>query len=223
MDESQTIPQKRVAEQSVSAPDDAERDAFAKLADGGQRAEAAISALYQAYAPRFRAFLRMRGVVQQQAEDLVHDVFVRVIEAGAAARLRDVESPRAYLWSTLRNALADLARQSGRDRRRFAEPGIAKGAEDATFEAWLEHAIGTDSAQAERKDHVECLARAFERFRRQEPDRAVAIELVAIEGFEGRELAEALGKSYGATREFLSQARKALKSLIQALCGGLYA
>jgi RNA polymerase sigma factor (sigma-70 family) len=223
MDDSQALPGKLAAAQPSSS-DDAERDAFARLADGGQRAEAAVAALYQAYAPRFRAFLRMRGVVQQQAEDLVHDVFVRVIEAGAGARLRNVESPRAYLWCTLRNALTDLLRQSGRDRRRFAEPpGIANDPHNASFESWLEQATGADGAEAERKDHVECVARAFERFRRQEPDRAVAIELAAIEGFEGRELAEALGKSHGATREFLSQARKALKSLIQSLCGGLYA
>jgi RNA polymerase sigma factor (sigma-70 family) len=223
MNDSQSMAQPLTGSATVSS-DAAERDAFAQLAQGGGRAEAAIGSLYQLYAPRFRAFLRMRGVVQQQAEDVVHDVFVRVIEAGAEGRLHDVESPRAYLWSALRNAFTDWARRAGRDRRRFAEPpGNPESDEDGGFESWLEHASGTETGEADRKDHVECVARAFERFRRQEPERATAIELAAIEGFEGRELAQALGKSHGAAREFLSQARRGLKALIQALCGGLYA
>jgi RNA polymerase sigma factor (sigma-70 family) len=222
MSESQAMPREVVETTPHIASVAADRDAFARLAEGGRAAEQAIGKLYDEYAPRFRAFLRMRAVSPQQAEDLVHDVFVRLIEAGA--RLAQVESPRAYLWCTLRNAFADHARQAGRDRRRFADPPARdQDQEDASFETWLEHTLGSDGAEVERSDHVECVGRAFERFRREQPERAAAIELVAIEGFEGSELAAALGKSYGAAREYLSQSRKALRSLVQALCGGLYA
>ncbi|HMK85310.1 MAG TPA: RNA polymerase sigma factor [Steroidobacteraceae bacterium] len=224
MSESQVIQHGLMEPASRSSSDGAARDLFARLAQGGQAAERAAGELYDEYGPRFRAFLRMRAVSAQQAEDLVHDVFVRVIEAGP--RLAQVDSPRAYLWCTLRNALTDQMRQMRRDRRLFTDPPAAgkdDGEEDASFEAWLEKTAGSDAWVAERIDHLECVGRALERFRRQEPERAAAIDLVAIEGFEGRELAEALGKSYGAAREYLSQARKALKSLVQALCGSVYA
>jgi RNA polymerase sigma factor (sigma-70 family) len=202
--------------------DAAERETFASIASGGQAAEHAIGRLYTEYAPRFRAFLRTRGVAPEPTEDLIQDVFVRLLESPSL--LAAVESPRAYLWCTLRNALTDHARRTGRERRRFVDPPAGDAdAEDSSFESWLERTGTAEGSEPERIDHVECIGRALDRFRRQDPDRAIAIDLVAIEGFEGRELALALGKSYGAAREFLSQARKALRSLVEALCGSLYA
>lgn len=214
---------KRSGALPAEARSDAERDLFARLAQGGRAAELAMEDIYDAYAPKFRAFLRMRRVPPEQAEDVLQDVFVRVIEA--RERVAEVESPRAYLWCTLRNALIDHARRAGRYRRRFATlpEGRAGEEEDPAFDAWIQDLLATETPEVERQDHYNCVARALERYRRQEPERASAIELVAIEGFEGRELAQALGKSHGAAREFLSQARKALRALVQSMCGGLYA
>ena len=198
-------------------------DVFARLASGGRAAEQAAGEIYAEYAPRFRAFLRMRGISAQQAEDLVHDVFVRLIEA--APRLKDVNAPNAYLWGSLNHALTDRYRQAGRDRKRFAEPPAGtttEGDEDPDFESWLERVLVSDGGEIERTDHFECVGRALERYRREEPEKAAAIDLVSIEGFEGRELAETLGRSYGAAREFLRQARKGFRALVQAMCGSLY-
>jgi len=216
------VTDRALAQSPAAASAAAEREAFTRLAAGGAAAERAIGSLYDEYAARFRAFLRMRGLAPQQAEDLVQDVFVRLIEAGP--RLKEVESPCAYLWCTLRNALTDHTRRVGRERRRLADPPASAGDDDGvSFESWLEKTAGVAGAEPERIDHLECVARALDRFRRQDPERAAAIELVALEGFEGRELAVLLGRSYGAAREYLSQARKALKSLVEALCGSLYA
>jgi RNA polymerase sigma-70 factor (ECF subfamily) len=212
----------RSAALAQEPPSAVDHELFARLAQGGRAAELAIGAVYDEYAPRFRAFLRMRNLPTEQVEDLVQDVFLRVIES--RERVAEVESPRAYLWCTLRNALIDQARRAGRYKRRFAEPPrlVTEEGEEASFEGWIEGLLATDGHELERVDHYECVGRALERYRRQEPERATAIELVAIEGFEGRELATVLGRSHGAAREFLSQARKALRALVQALCGGLY-
>ncbi len=52
---------------------------------------------------------------RQQAEDLAHDTFVRVLESDSAA----VEQPRAYLHQTARNIAVDAYRRE--DRRAAME------------------------------------------------------------------------------------------------------
>ena len=211
-----------ITETAQNDPDErADKADFAGLAKGGSYAEAAIARLYADYGPRFRAFARMRGVSIESTEDLVQQVFMRLMES--RLDLAAVESPRAYLWSTMRNALTDHFRRHAREQAIFSEvPGVKTGDEDPEFDTWLERVLVTDGREHETADHLECVARALERFRRADPDRAAAIDLIAIEGFDGREFATAIGKTYGAAREFLSQARKALRALVESMCGGLY-
>jgi RNA polymerase sigma-70 factor (ECF subfamily) len=162
----------------------------------------------------------MRGLGIEAAEDIVQDVFMRLMENHA--NLASVESPRAYLWCIVRNALTDFLRRRGREHAVFVNPpGDAEG-EDPAADEWLDRLLVVDGRENERLDHLECVARALERFRRVEPDKAAAIDIVAVEGFEGREFADAIGKTYGAAREFLSQARKALRMLVQTMCDGLF-
>ena len=51
-------------------------------------------------------------------------------------------------------------------------------------------------------------------FAKAEPERAYALELV-IEGVEGKEIADRLGRSEMATRQYLTQCRKHIAPFIQ--------
>jgi RNA polymerase sigma factor (sigma-70 family) len=196
-----------------------ERACFDALARGGRQAERATGWLYDAYGDRFMAFMRMRGVDTATAEEIVQELFMKLFEN--RAQLPAVESPRAYLWRMLRNALTDHHRSTGRDRRVFAD--VTDGSDDPEdgFDHWLTRVVGSDGLDAEREDLVRCIARAIEALRREAPERALAIDLVAIEGFTGPQLAEALGRTHGAARQFLSESRKVLEDIARRTCGAL--
>jgi RNA polymerase sigma factor (sigma-70 family) len=187
---------------------------------GGRSAERAMARLYDEFAPRFVAFMRMRAIEAPAAEEIVQEIFLRLIEM--RSQLGSVAAPRAYLWQMLRNAVTDYYRSEAHHRKVIGDaPGAGSIGDECGFENWVAQVPGSDGLEAEREDLVRCIARALEALRSSAPDKALAIDLAAIEGFTGHELAEALGRTYGATRQFLSEARKALEVLARRTCGAL--
>jgi DNA-directed RNA polymerase specialized sigma24 family protein len=107
-----------------------------------------------------------------------------------------------------------MARNAWIDKYRMSKVRDAAIASDADFEQMLGNVEAPDSEL-----FVSCLERAFDAFRSAQPERAHAIELVAVQGLDHRELATALSRSTGAAREFLSQARRAFSHIYEQLCG----
>ncbi len=175
---------------------------FAGLAAGGAQAERALASLYDEYARRLLGLLRSKGFTMEEAEDIVQEAFLKLYRAGKS--LADVETPRAYLYRTVLNCSTDFLR-----RKKKAEPemGVEPGELDAVADS-----------PSEDEGFMDCLQGALGRFEAESPDRALAIRLAVIEGMTGQELADAIGRSYGAAREFLSQTRKRFQALLKELC-----
>ncbi len=193
----------------AGGPSDTELvDVFRAIAGGGVDAENALAALHDAYARRLLGFVRSRGFTLEEAEDVVQESFLRMYRAGA--RLRDVESPRAYLYRTVQNCASDLLRQKRKAEKELAvEPDALVGLSEAKA-----------SREEDRYDGLgDCLDAAFTRFETEAPDRAFVIRLAVVEELNGREVAAALNRSYGAAREFLSQSRIRFRRLVSELCG----
>ena len=60
----------------------------------------------------------------------------------------------------------------------------------------------------------DCVAKGLERFAAEEPERAYVIDLYA-DGIGLQEIADRIGRTYGATREYLSQCRKRVPPFIK--------
>ena len=181
---------------------------FEALAVGGSRAETALRKLYDHYARRLLGLLRGKGFTLEEAEEIVQETFLKLYQAGE--KLRDVSAPKAYLYRTAINCSADLLR---RKQKSSAEIGV----EPAALASAADDTVG---AASQRYDgFMDCFESAYDQFESEAPDRALAIRLAVIEGMDGRELAEAIGRSYGAAREFLSQTRKRFQAMLESLCG----
>ncbi|MGD8439488.1 MAG: sigma-70 family RNA polymerase sigma factor [Holophagae bacterium] len=96
------------------AREDRWRSIFAALADGRV---AALDELYDLSAGDVYRLALWRTGSAEDAEDVVHDVFIRVAEQGP--RLTAVRHPRRWLLTVARRCAIDVAR---RTRRRRAEP-----------------------------------------------------------------------------------------------------
>ena len=81
--------------------------------------DAVLEALYQAHAHELRGFARRR-VGRQEAEDIVQDAYLHLLQRGAVGAL---EHPRAYLFRIASNLAVDAVRKT-RTRSRFAEDEI---------------------------------------------------------------------------------------------------
>jgi RNA polymerase sigma-70 factor (ECF subfamily) len=89
-------------------------DLFQDLVDGRP---AALEELYDAAAPKLYGLALWRTGSEEDAADVVQDVFVRVVEQGR--RLAKVKNPNAWLLTVTHRAAIDVTR---RRRRREAEP-----------------------------------------------------------------------------------------------------
>ncbi len=185
-----------------------DRQLFASLASGGKRAEAALQALYERYARKLFGLMRSKGYNPDECEEILQESFLKLYKG--AKQVADVEAPRAYLYRIVINCGNDLLRRKQKS-----------GGEVLTDdEAQLETGENDSNLGEDRFDgFFDCLASAYARFEREAPERGLVIRLAVIEGMSGAEVAAAIGRSYSAAREFLSQTRKKFQALLLDVCG----
>jgi RNA polymerase sigma-70 factor (ECF subfamily) len=82
-------------------------------------ANTALAGLYEAHAGELHGFARRRAG-RQEAEDVVQDAYLHLLQRGTAATL---EHPRAYLFCIAANLAVDLARKT-KIRLRYAGEGF---------------------------------------------------------------------------------------------------
>ncbi|MBN0977259.1 sigma-70 family RNA polymerase sigma factor [Pseudomonas hygromyciniae] len=136
---------------------------------------------------------------RQQAEDLAHDTFVRVLESKSA----QVEQPRAYLHQTARNIAVDAYRRADR------HDAVALQA----FEPGASH-----SGDPEHFMHAVQLADSIERALAELPLNCRRIFIwQKIEGLTQQEIAERLGLSKNMVEKYMIRTLRHLRDRLDAL------
>lgn len=136
---------------------------------------------------------------RQQAEDLAHDTFVRVLESSAS----EVAQPRAYLHQTARNIAVDAYRRE--DRR-----------EALTLQAVDQSA--PHSGDPEHYMHAIQLADSIERALAELPLNCRKIFIwQKIEGLTQQEIAERLGLSKNMVEKYMIRTLRHLRDRLDAM------
>ncbi|NVZ72342.1 sigma-70 family RNA polymerase sigma factor [Pseudomonas costantinii] len=136
---------------------------------------------------------------RQQAEDLAHDTFVRVLES----RSNEVEQPRAYLHQTARNIAVDSYRRE--DRRE----SLALKAFDQS---------SPDSGDPEHFMHAIQLADSIERALAELPLNCRKIFIwQKIEGLTQQEIAVRLGLSKNMVEKYMIRTLRHLRDRLDAM------
>jgi len=162
------------------------------------RDDCSITEAYESYAPELRRYATARLRDGAAAEDIVQEAFVRfAIEAGAR---RAPRNQRAWLYRVVLNLIISGSRRAEVVRRRSSR-------------------LAFDDIELESPE-VACLA--------TERQRALATALqaagvagrtslrLAAEGYTGREIAQVLGRSEGATRTLICRARSQVRRELAA-------
>ena len=185
-------------------------DDFSKLPNllrqGGKSAEQAAGRLYDTlWRPLVRFFVRHR-LDEGMSEDLASETKTKAVLQ--IHSLRDDAAFLGWIWQIARNELSGHLRDTRLVQQ--SEAGFDEEAWQLLLETQADHSHGDRVVQL-------CLQGQLERFRQDHPERAYCIEQAVLEGRDGQALSAVLGRSYGATREYLSQCRKKIAEYLR-LC-----
>lgn len=98
----------QAAAASAAAEPDSERVLLERLAAGGDARRLAVGTLYRRFEPRFRRYFQAQRLGEAEAEDLVQDVFVKVVRA--CGEFRGESRADTWLWTIARNTLISKLR-----------------------------------------------------------------------------------------------------------------
>lgn len=159
------------------------------------------AALWTAFAPPLRGFLGRRLPPGVEVDDVLQDVFVRVVRR--LDSLRTTERPEAWLFQIARNALNDVLR--ARQRR--------DGRTDS-LEADVQADAVDDSRTAEA-ELAPCLAPMIARL--AEPYRS-AIVLTSVRGLTQAAAAREAGITVSGMKSRVQRGRDHLRQMLAACC-----
>jgi len=182
-----------------------DKDAFIRACrEGGASIEEALRALDRSF---FAALYRdcHRAVRDgEAARDLVQDTFIKVWQRCATYRGESELYP--WIRSILRHAVLDRLRQREREVPMEREGELSPEVERTVAKLSASGAHADDPVRRQELDA--CFARCWKRFESASPAHAAVMTWIVEDGFGNEEIAGLLGRTPGATREFVSQCRK---------------
>jgi RNA polymerase sigma-70 factor (ECF subfamily) len=160
------------------------------------------SLMWAEFAGRLRAFVARRVPAGIEPDDVVQDVFVRVVRH--LPSLRDTERIEAWLFQIARNALRDAMRVRQRRDMRTDPLDVDLPAE-----------ADSENVRAAEVELAPCLMPMVARL--AEPYRS-AIELTSVQGLTQTEAAKRAGVSISGMKSRVQRARDQLKQMLMQCC-----
>jgi len=174
--------------------------ALERLRGGAHPDELALTGLYEAHRAELLVFLLRMTRDREAAEDLLQEVFIRLIKEVRAGRLPDTVRP--WLYRVAANAAISRSRHGAVWNRVL--PRLVDRREPVRPESEL--------LRAERETELHTALAELP------PDGRAAL-LLAAQGFDGHEIAASIGRTEGATRTLLCRSRVRLRLVIEAAEG----
>lgn len=165
--------------------------------------EELVSVLYQEYAARIFTYLRLHTRSQEDAEDLLVEVFLACLESSSLPRLSEAQQC-AWLWRVVRNKLVDFLRKRKVRRQ-------AVNVDDFMKEIYYDEDLSPERLAERSEDYL----RLYELVRGLPSTQQQVLRLRLIDGLRCKEIAVQLSKSEGAVRLLFSRALNFLRSAYQ--------
>lgn len=117
----------------------------------------------ETYGPKMLLFARQQTRSQQDAEDVLQDAIVKLVEKIRTDEF--VGGPEAwqpYLYTTIRRLAIDLSRRDDRRKRREDTVGVETGEEhQEAFHPWFESESSDDETRVQLEDKLKELPEKF--------------------------------------------------------------
>jgi RNA polymerase sigma factor (sigma-70 family) len=166
----------------------------------GEESPAAI--LFHRHAAAIFAFLCQRTASQEDAEDLLLDVFVAALEHGRFSELSEGEQQK-WLWRVARNKTIDHYRRS------TSRPALAL--EDVAETLYCDEELSPEQVTLRQEEYVQ-LRMTLESLPAAQQE---ALRLRFGDNLRCAEIASVMGKREGAVRMLLSRALNFLRAIYE--------
>ena len=148
----------------------------------------------------FISFAIKKGIEYEDARDLVQKFTIDKLYLQSNS-IKNIEFARTWMYSVLNNMVND----QGRILKKTREVPLDEERDQSQSQKIMSEKSQTRSG---------CIQEQLAKFREAEPKRAEILEFI-LEGFSTEEIRLIIGRSYGATREFMSQCRKKFRPFIE--------
>lgn len=182
-------------------------DSFIKACrEGGPRVEAWLRGFDRLHAASLYREAAASLGCWQQAQDVVQEGMIKVWLR--CATFTGPAHPIGWIRTIVRNTLLDHLERRKPDVPLHDDEGALTAEAEAAVVGLSMASHSTPEAVLGRGELERVFQRCFERFQTQFPAHAQVLRWVVEEGLSNTEIEELLGRSPGATREFISQCRK---------------
>lgn len=182
-------------------------DALSLISQGGKSAEQGIKIIFDSFYPHFkRKFLRA-GVPFPQAEELANESMSKIFHSllSKTASIVDPIAFPAWAFTIANNTMLDYFRKT-------KEQTTYEIAMDDQNDAHNENVLlkcSIDYSNVDSMTHL-CFMQQLKNFYKDYPERASLLERIICEDEGVAEISKVLGRTLGATREYISQCKKHL-------------
>lgn len=174
--------------------------------DGGRQIEAWLRIVDREHGARFYREAATALRCWHAAEDVVQDAMVKVWQR--CTSFRGPGDPLAWIHSVVRHTLLDALRQRRPEQPLEGDDGALSAPVQAAVLQLSQQQVARPDQQLAEQQVEAVFQRGFDRFAQAHPEHAMVLRWVVEDGLDNSAVEQLLGRSPGATREFLSQCRK---------------
>ena len=167
---------------------------------GGSQVASEIAFLYSKYAPGLLGYARMHVASQEDAEDLVVEVFLAAIENAKFPTLSE-KAQQLWLWRVTRNKVIDAYRRA-KTRQRVSLDAMAE-------QLFVDEVFSPENAALRQEDYMDLYAHLQSL---PAPQQEI-LRLRFGQGLSCAEIAARLGKQENAVRVALSRSLNLLRDI----------
>ncbi|EAV46628.1 MAG: RNA polymerase sigma factor [Nitrosomonadales bacterium] len=167
-------------------------------ADLESGAKAIFKALDKPFIKHFEGQWRLAN---QEAVDLNQESLITIIKK--APMVNEPEKFEAWCWTVAKNKARDYLRKTKREKD-FIEFNSDKYVDESTIE----------NINSEQSDNGDCVREGYGQFALKNSNHAYALDLQQ-DGYSIKDIATRIDRTPAATKEYLSQCRKKLKTYIK--------
>lgn len=174
--------------------------------EGGHQIEAWLRIVDREHGARFyrEAAAALRS--WHAAEDVVQDAMVKVWQR--CTTFRGPGDPLAWIHTVVRHTLLDALARRRPEQPLDNDDGELSAPVAAAVLALSREQVATPDQQVSQQQVEAAFRRGFDRFARAHPEHGTVLRWVVEDGLDNTAIEELIGRSPGATREFISQCRK---------------
>lgn len=165
--------------------------------------------LWRRFSNQVRGFIRSRVSSDQEAEDILQDIFIRIHKG--IEDLRHEDRVQSWVFGIARRALADHYRKKSRDREKPAGP-------DVHNEETEKPVMDLNEFDGEHDVHEEVLSWLIPMIDELPEKYGKPLKMADVEGKTQQEVADYLGLSLSGAKSRVQRARQKLGEVLAACC-----